>query len=155
MASVDAITIRLAGAYRIQWLDRLVRDLGPLVALKTSARVTVDLSGLVAVSPSALALVTAVLTKARADGVFDEGSVLVFPSSPPVRNYLMRMDLVRVVMPDTETTEPFVRNPPLGFRPCREFVSAEECRAVARDLTEALGERCATDEVAHAAIRIA
>jgi len=132
----------------------LVRDLEPLVTLTAPARVTVDLAGLVAVSPSALALVTAVLRKARADGMFDEGSVLVFPSSPPVRNYLMRMDLVRVVMPDAETTEPFVRNPPLGFRPCREFVSAEECQAVARDLTEALVERCATDEVARAAIRI-
>lgn len=147
------VHVRLAGAYRIQWLDRLIRDLGSLVGLVQPARATVDLSSLVAVGPSAIALLTAVLTRCRTEGLFAPGSVLILPSSPPVRNYLLRMDLVSLVAPGGPP-EPIARNPAVGFRSCREFITAEESQTVARELTDALSERCSTDAIARAAIRI-
>lgn len=147
------VHVRLAGAYRIQWLDRLIRDLGPLIELAQPARVTADLSSLVAVGPSAIALLTAALTRCRTEGLFAPGSMLILPNSPPVRNYLMRMDLVSLVVPGGPP-EPIARNPAVGFRPCREFVTAEESQTVARELTDALAERCSTDAIARAAIRI-
>lgn len=148
-----SISVRLAGAYRIQWLDRLIRDLEPLITLAQPARVTVDLSSLVAVGPAAIALLTAVLTRCRTDGLFARGSVLIVPNSPPVRNYLMRMDLVNLVAPGRQP-DLIVRNPAVGFRPVREFVDPEESQVVARELTDALTERCSTDSIARAAIRI-
>lgn len=86
--------------------------------------------------------------------MFASGSLLVLPSSRSVSNYLMRMDLVRLVLPESEAEEPFVRREPVGFRPCREFLSVDDCRAVGRELTAALAERCETDDIARASIRI-
>jgi ABC-type transporter Mla MlaB component len=67
VARPGQLEVRLSGAYRIQALDRLIRDLDPLVTLTRPARVSVDLSRLVAVGPAALALLTAVLTRGPPD----------------------------------------------------------------------------------------
>jgi len=143
-----------SGAYPLRALDRLIRDLAPLISLDHPTRVRVDLSRLVAVRPAALALLTAVLARGRARGLYAPGSVLVMPSSRAVSNYLRRMDLLRQVLPETTHDEPFVRREAVGFRPCRAFASAQECAVVARDLAEALSELVETDEAARASIRI-
>src|SRR5829696_7029333 len=80
--------------------------------------------------------------------------MLLLPASRSVSNYLQRMDLIRMLAAGEQLAEDFERNPPVGFRPCREFISREECRAVALDLTDALAERCDTDSAARFSIRI-
>lgn len=153
MPSGQPLEVRLAGAYRIQWIDRLLRDLQSLIHLREPAVVAVDLSGLVAVSPSALALLVAVLKRCQEDQVFCTGSTLTLPNSPPVRNYLMRMELVSLVVRDPNAPT-VAHHPAVGFRPCREFVDAAGSQAVGRDLTDALSERCTVSDLARAAIRI-
>lgn len=150
---VSPLRVRLAGAYKFDQLDRLIRDLAPLTDLRRRRVVEVDLRGLVAVGPSALALLTAVLMRASHNGRFARGSELIMPASPQVRNYLTRMDLVRLIAPSAPDPG-IARHPPVGFRPCREFVTADECREVARELTDALAERCETERIARASIRI-
>jgi hypothetical protein len=61
----ERIEIKLSGAFGVKQgrLERLIRLLGPLLELEHEAEVEVDLSGLVSVSPAALALLTATLKR--------------------------------------------------------------------------------------------
>ncbi|HUB05229.1 MAG TPA: ATP-binding protein, partial [Solirubrobacteraceae bacterium] len=88
-------------------------------------------------------------------GFLGEGSELWPPASPPVRNYLLRMNLIRVLAGGEGFKEPFTRRETHGFRPCQMFAGENDYASVARDLTEALAERCVTDEIARASVRIA
>jgi len=149
------VQITLSGAFGVKQgrLERLIRLLGPLLALEQEAEVNVDLSGLVSVSPAALALLTATLKRAVDLDLLGEGSLIQPPRSPAVRNYLSRMNMIRVLV-DEDVEEPFTRREPHGFRPCQHFSGADDYAAVARNLTEALTERCTTDDLSRASIRI-
>lgn len=88
-------------------------------------------------------------------GLLEEGSTVTPPRSPLTRNYLMRMDFLRNVTGEPDLPEPFERRDAVGFRPCKQFSTAQDYPAVAAALTDALEERCSTDRVARNSIRIA
>lgn len=153
-----ALSIRLSGAYRIdQRLEKLVEALAPLIAARSPSRLEFDTSGLVSVGPTALALIAAVLKHADARGVIGDGSAFEPPRSKAVRNYLVRMDLFKLLIGKEEygrIREPFKRRNAVSFQPVSEFTSASEAHTVARDLTETLVATCDTDKFARNAIRI-
>jgi anti-sigma regulatory factor (Ser/Thr protein kinase) len=147
------LRVRLSSTYRIEHLDRLFRDLAPVLNLRRRRRIEFDLTGLVSVGPAALAVLAAVLKDLESRHLFAHDSLLLLPRSRSVSNYLQRMDLIRMLA-GPGVAEDFERNPPVGFRPCREFITRDECRLVALDLTDALAESCETDSTARASIRI-
>lgn len=153
--SAEPIEIALPGAFGVKQgrLERLIQLLQPLLQLEEEARIDVDLSGLVSVSPSALALLIAALKRVADLDLIAEGSSIHRPLSPAVHNYLLRMNLIRVLLGE-EASEPVKRREPKGFRPCEHFTGAHDYAAVAKNLTTALTERCVTDDVARASVRI-
>lgn len=152
--SDPSVEVRLSSSYRISQLDRLIRDLSPLFAIDRPQRLRLDLGGLVAVSPTALAAITATVMRLEHHELLLPGSIIVEPRSAPVRNYLMRMDFFRLLTEEGEADEPFERRAAVGFRPCKEFITRDQCRDVALDLTDALTEACETDSTARFSIRI-
>jgi anti-sigma regulatory factor (Ser/Thr protein kinase) len=156
LPDLRTISIALPGAFGVRQgrLERLIRLLGPLLELEEPACVDVDLSGLVSVSPAALALLTAALRRLADLDLLGDGSVISPPLSAPVRNYLLRMNMIRLLAGE-DFKEPFERRAPSGFRPCEHFTDAKDYPKVAKHLTEALTERCQTDNIAEASIRIA
>lgn len=159
MTTGRTIELKLSGGFSVRQgrLERLIRLLKPLIDLDEPARLEVDLSRLVSVSPAALALLIASLKRVTDLELIGEGSRVIAPISLPVRNYLLRMNLVRVLVGngEDEIREPFERRQPHGFRPCEHFLGADDYARVALTLTEALTERCVTDQIARASIRIA
>lgn len=149
------LEIELSGGFSLKQggLERLIRVLGPLLGLSEPRQVVIRLDRLVFLSPSALALLIAALKRVRDLGLATEGSLVYPPNSPPVRNYLMRMNLIRALV-NEDTPEPFSRNTPHGFRPCQHFTGKDDYWKVASSLAEALAERAQTDEVARASVRI-
>jgi anti-sigma regulatory factor (Ser/Thr protein kinase) len=83
-----------------------------------------------------------------------DGSILVPPRSPQVKNYLMRMNLIRNLAGGEDLPEPITRHQTHGFRPCSVFSDLDDYWQVAKALTDALSESCDTDEVAKAAVRV-
>jgi anti-sigma regulatory factor (Ser/Thr protein kinase) len=152
---VPDLEVKLGGGYPLTQVDRLVRNLEPLIRLDEPRRVTLDLGSLVSVSPTALALLTAVAVRLSAEGLLEEGSAVVHPRSRLTSNYLMRMDFLRHLTGDSALPEPFERRDAVGFRPCRQFQTVDDYPTVARELTDALVERCITERVARNSIRIA
>src|SRR5690348_11350224 len=118
MTTERRIRIDLPGGFSVKQgrLERLVRLLNPLIELDEPAVIEVDLSRLVTVSPAALALLIAAVKRVSDLGLLDEGSQILPPISRPVRNYLLRMNLVRVLVGngDEEYEEPFERREPHG-----------------------------------------
>jgi hypothetical protein len=150
----SSVDIHLAGGYRIDQLDRLLRDLAPALSMREPRLVNIDMAGLAPVSPTAIAVITATTMRLMEGDLLLAGSTIVEPRSVSVRNYLMRMDFFRLLTGDGGRDEPFERRRAVGFRPCREFVTPDECRSVSLELTNALTEACATDKTARASIRI-
>ena len=150
------IEIALPGAFGVKQgrLERLIHLVRPILELEEKAQISVDLSGLVSVSPAALALLTACLKRVSDLDLVGEASAIMPPRSTPVRNYLLRMNVIRLLASE-DFQEPFTRREACGFRPCEHFTGAHDYAAVALDLTKALTERCSTDELARASIRIA
>jgi anti-sigma regulatory factor (Ser/Thr protein kinase) len=95
------------------------------------------------------------ISAASAEGLLEEGSAVVHPRSRLTSNYLMRMDFLRHLTGDSALPEPFERRDAVGFRPCRQFQTVDDYPTVARELTDALVERCITERVARNSIRIA
>lgn len=150
------IRIDLPGAFVLQQrrLERLIRLLGPLFELDSKAVIEVDMSRLVSVGPSALALLIAALRRLEDAKLLDEGSILLPPRSPQVRYYLMRMNLIRSLVSGKDLREPIKRRDPRGFRPCQMFSDDSDYWQVSRALADALTESCRTDEVARAAVLV-
>jgi anti-sigma regulatory factor (Ser/Thr protein kinase) len=148
------LNVKLSGGYPLRQVDRLVRNLAPLIELDRRRPLVLDMSGLVGVGPTAIALLTAVTLRIAEEDLLGEGSRAILPSSPLTRNYLLRMDFVRLLTGE-ETPEPFERRRAVGFRPCQRFTGGDDYHSVAADLTVALSERCETDSLARASIRIA
>ena len=155
MTPTPDIRVDLTGGFSVKQgrIERLIRLLEPVLALEEPAVVHVELERLVTVSPAALALLIGTLKHVSARGLIAEGSVINPPKSPAIRNYLLRMNLVRVLLGE-DVDEPIARNPAEGFRPCEHFTDVNDYPTVALSLTEALTERCETDDVARASIRI-
>jgi hypothetical protein len=150
------IKVELPGSFVLQQrrLERLIRLLHPILVLQAPAVIEVDLSRLVSLGPSALALLVAALRRVQDDDLLADGSILLPPRSPQVRNYLMRMNLIRSLVGGEELPEPITRHQARGFRPCSMFSDANDYWKVAEALTEALTESCSTDDMARSAVRV-
>jgi anti-sigma regulatory factor (Ser/Thr protein kinase) len=143
---------RMAGGYGLDQIDRAIRDLCPILHLTEPEYILVDLGGLAYVGPAALALLAAALSRLSA---LEFGVRVIPPRSPLTRNYLMRMDFLKMWAEADWYPEPFERKPAVGFRPCQHFTSGDDYWIVAKDLTAAVGERCSMDRASTAALRIA
>jgi hypothetical protein len=143
------IRLRLAGGYYFRTLTRIIRDLQPLLTLREPAHITIDMSDLTFMGPTALALTAATLYKVLQDELPTTGSVILAPKAPGMYRYLHRMDFMRLVLdaPDLEDDES-ERHDTAGFRECRRFVHDEECRQVAKALANSARERVVVDELA-------
>lgn len=144
------VTVKLAGGYPIEQLDRLVRDLQPLLLMSEESQVQLDLGGLVHLCPAAFALLTATVRDRTSRGLVAQGWISD-PPSPQVANYLARMDLLHHLGIDEPET--FTRREPVGFRPCQNF-QGEEYHLVAKELTDALSESCITDRLGRGSVRV-
>lgn len=151
------IRIELPGSFVLKErrLERLIRLLRPVLDLRNPAVIEIDLSRLVSVSPSALALLIAALRRVDDAELIADGSILLPPNSPGVRNYLMRMNLIRSLAGGESFPEPIERHEAHGFRPCAMFSDDSDYWQVAKELTDALTESCKTDQVARAAVLVA
>src|SRR5215211_2044310 len=89
------IEIQLSGGFDLRHIERLLVQLDPLLHLDEQAVIALDLSRLVFMGPSAMALFTAAAKRALDLGFVLSDSVLLLPNSPAVRNYLMRMNVFR------------------------------------------------------------
>lgn len=150
MAPVPTLEVKLSAAYSIEQIDRLLRDLSPILTLDRPARLRMDLSGLVHMCPAALSLLTAAMNAGYQRGL--QGGQVLPPKSKPVDNYLLRMNVYRLLGVD-DYSEDFTRRDPDGFRPCQNFTD-EAYHVVASEMTKALTEACETDDVARASVRI-
>jgi anti-sigma regulatory factor (Ser/Thr protein kinase) len=143
----------MSGPYSTDQIERALSDLGPILdpsAVGDQEHLLIDLRGLVYIAPSPLSLLAAVLKAREEDGC---PCTVLPPKSPLTRHYLQRMDFTKLLF-KTEIHEPFQRKKPFGFRPVQHFCGDDDYWLAAKELTEALAERCQPDEVAKAAIRI-
>jgi hypothetical protein len=145
------LTLQLRGGYYFGQLERLIRDLQPLLHLKEPKAVEIDLQKMVFIGPTGTALL---LATANRLGELGCGVRITPPSNPLTYRYLLRSDFVRLFT-SSEYPEPFLRKAPKGFRPCAHFTTDEECTRVSRELSDALIERAPTDAGARGAIKTA
>ncbi len=150
------IRVELPGSFvlRQRRHERLIRLLRPLLELENEAIIEVDMSRMVSICPSALALLIATLRRLEDTALFAEGSILLRPRSPGLLYYLMRMNLVRSLASGKDLPEPIKRGAEHGFRACQMFSDDNDYWKVSRSLSDALGESCSTDEVARAAVLV-
>jgi hypothetical protein len=146
-----SIDVRLSGGYRLRDLDRLLGTLHPLLGLKEPRVVTIDLSGLVFLSPANLAVLTAALSKLIEEELWEQGTRLIAPRSWPVARYLQRMDVIRHFAGEVE--EDFERRPPVGFRACQRF-TGEDSHVASRELTDAVAERVPADSLGRGSLYV-
>ena len=99
-ATADEIVIRLSSSYSRQRLDRLIRQLQPILELEEPRVIRLDLNGLVFLGPTAQAVVAAAFHRAISEGFALGGSVVVMPRSKHLLGYLSRMDFFsRIIGP--------------------------------------------------------
>jgi anti-sigma regulatory factor (Ser/Thr protein kinase) len=148
------VSAELSGGYPIEQVDRLVRQLQPLIELSEPARVVLRLERLVHLCPAALALLTAVAFRLMQRNLLEEGSTVTTPRSWLTANYLQRMDFIRLLT-QQEGDEPFERREDFGFRPVRMLTGETRYHAVCADLVTALAERIPADRATLFSLRIA
>jgi anti-sigma regulatory factor (Ser/Thr protein kinase)/ABC-type transporter Mla MlaB component len=153
MAAEDRISITLRGGYSYDQLETLIEELQPVLTLATPAVIDLDLKHVEFVGPSCLALLVASLRRLRDQSLTCDGSAIKPPENPNVRQYLERMDFMKLVVRNPPP-EQFTRNEPLGFRPCQHFISSEQQWATAATLLAALTEACECDDAARTALHI-
>jgi anti-sigma regulatory factor (Ser/Thr protein kinase) len=113
-----------------------------------------DLSGLVFISPAALATLVVVVGDAIERRVLLPDSHYVPPANRLVARYLDRMDFSRLIT-GMDVEGGFERREPTGFRPFRVFSSEEELDDVAESLTMAATEAVAVSGKDCAAVLLA
>jgi hypothetical protein len=148
------LTIRLAGGYPFEQIERAIRDLEPLITLDHRAVIHLDLTGLAFIGPTALALLEAGLRRMEEERLIGGGTMITFPRSPLTSMYLHRMDIFRGMKSVGELDESFTRKQPVGFRPVKQFETDTNYYLVARELTDALVERVRTDSMSRNAIYV-
>lgn len=143
----NAIRVRLASSYPIQQLDRLIRDLRPLLDLNSPAVITIDMQGLVWLGPTSVALLVAALMRAKNLHLNAQGSNILMPSARNVRNYVQRMNFASLVI-GPSVPESFERHDPVGFQPCTSFQDTDECHTAAANLIPAVAAVCDAEDLA-------
>ena len=113
------LTVQLAGGYPLAQVDRLMRNLEPLIHLEEPHLVALDMGALVNVCPTSLALLTAVAVQLTQKRLLEPGSMVLPPRSPLTRNYLMRMDLLKQPFPSPRrrTRVPIKLQRPMNPKP--------------------------------------
>jgi len=140
--------VALSGGYYFGQLERLVRDLQPLFAVEGEDEVRIDLTRLVFIGPTAMALLLAAVNRVGLSCPV----VIDAPHNPLTARYFWRSDFVKHFV-ETDEEESFDRKSPKGFRPCAHFTTDAECTSVARDMSNALLERVPkSDSIARAGI---
>lgn len=155
--AVPEIHAELPGTFVLKErrFERLIRLLNPLLTLDEPAVVHIDLSRMVSISPSSLALLTATVRRLLDRNLIADGSVLEPPRSPALKNYLMRMNLLRALADgEPPIDEGLKRQEAHGFRPCAVFHNDQDYWQVSKAMTEALTESCQVDLVGSAAMRV-
>jgi anti-sigma regulatory factor (Ser/Thr protein kinase) len=147
----DELSLELAGIYPHAQLDRILRQMEPILTLRDSVKVRLDMSRLLFLGPTSQAVLGAVFARAIARGHLADGSVAILPRAPHVSRYLQRMDVFREIL---ELPEDFERHEPQGFRPLCQYRSDEECYTVGYELVEAIREACDLGEKDPAALAI-
>lgn len=150
----DQLVIKLSSHYYFGRLERLIRQLTPLLDLRAPARVVVDLSGLTGIGPTCLALLTAAMMRTYESGLLKQSSRLIAPKSPPVALYIQRMNLAALVTAG-QSKETFVRKDEHGFMSCRRFHTLDEGVQMAGLLAGHLEERCRVDKVGRVSVELA
>jgi MFS superfamily sulfate permease-like transporter len=105
--------VELRGGYYFGQLERLIRDLQPLLSTQDQERglITIDLSHLVFMGPTAMELLLATVNRFETTQVH-----ITPPSNPLTHRYFLRSDFVRLFI-EAETDEPFSRkNPKVSVR---------------------------------------
>lgn len=151
MSPNPRVGVRLTGSYPAADIDRLVADLAPVLGLTAEARITVDLRALTFLLPSTTAVLAVALGHALDLGLWGPGSRVLLPRSSDVRNYLGRIELIQAALEESSERNRR-RRPSEGFRECQHFADENESHHVARELTDALAERCSMDRVARFAL---
>ncbi len=147
------IVIRLSSGYPRRQLDRLLRQLEPVLCLDAPAIVHLDLDGLVFLGPTAQAVVAAAFHRIISDGLAGDGSRVVMPRAPNVLRYLSRMDFFEPIV--GPLPEDFERHEPTGFRPLQHYTSSGPCYSAALELRNAMSEACHLDDtLAGAALHV-
>lgn len=154
MASSDSVEVVLRGPYYLNQLKRLIRELQPLLHLNVRRRVFVDLSDLTFMGPAALALTLGALSRIQSSSLLAPNSSIVPPRATGMATYLARMDFLTVLLEEAEPAVEVGRTPRAGLRECRHFRKDEECRAVAKELADALEERVSTDQLARTSLEL-
>ena len=148
------VHIRLAGSYDFERFERMVRDLRPLLSLESPSVLELDMSGMVFIGPTSLALLEATIRRLEERELLLSGGWLAEPKNRLTNNYLHRMDFFSGLKSLQQVDEPFTRRPAVGFRPCQQFEGADDYWSITAELTKALVERCDVQSPADAAIRI-
>jgi hypothetical protein len=115
--------VALRGGYRLQHIDRLVREIEPLALAEGPVELRLDLTGLAFVTPTAFTALAAVLADRGQRQLLTEESRWYPPRSPVVDRYLSRMNFHRFFTTAEHQGEAFKRRPPVGFLPCRRITS--------------------------------
>ncbi|MHB2001234.1 MAG: hypothetical protein ACYCSI_13790 [Solirubrobacteraceae bacterium] len=96
------LDLRLAGGYYFRATTRIIRDLQPLLTLEQPTQITIDMSDLTFMGPTALALTAATIYKVLHQRLLLHGSIIRWPRSIGIYRYLHRMDFLRLVLDDPE-----------------------------------------------------
>jgi hypothetical protein len=144
------LTVRLERGYHLRTMVRILRDLRPILDLTEPTVVKLDLSELNFIGPACMAFMVAVVRKARETGMLSDGSQIIPPKLTSARNYIHRMEVLKVVFErePNEIPDLVTRHEAMGLKECEHFESQPGGRAVAASLVKALQEKVATDKIA-------
>ncbi len=142
------ITVEMTYAHHLHSLSRTLRALRPILDLEEPAVIHLDLTGLTFIGPASMALMVATVRKTRETGMLARGDV-TYPASLPVRTYLKRMDVLRVLFEheEVEIEDDVERGEVGGLKECEHFSSASGCARVAKGLANAIQNAVQTDSV--------
>lgn len=114
MPPADDLVVELRGGYYFGQLERLIRDLQPLFAYEGKRDVRVDLTRLVFIGPTAMALLLAAVNRVG----LSCSVVIDAPHNPLTARYFWRSDFVKHFV-ETDEEEPFDRKSPRAFARAR------------------------------------
>jgi hypothetical protein len=142
------IRVELTHAHHLHSIGRTLKALRPVLELGEPSEVIVDMTELTFIGPACMALMVAAVRQARETGMLQRGDV-TYPESLPVRTYLKRMDVIRVLFEheNVEITDDVERGQVEGLKECEHFSSDAGCMRVAKGLATAIQEIVETDTI--------
>jgi anti-sigma regulatory factor (Ser/Thr protein kinase) len=151
----ETTTITLTGPYHFGTVERVIRDLAPLLQLHSPTVLELDLSRLTFISPAALAILVAGMRRFEDMQLVETGSMVIMPTARGIDRYLRRMNFLNVLYYGVEQKEDFKRKKAIGFRECRHFDSPKNYPEVRQELADLVSEHCDIDALARGSLHIA